>query len=99
VSQILKKDSIFLIHTRPNRSIERRKYDLRFYGELVQADIAQMFEYDQYKYFLLLIDCFSSKIFVKCLKSKSSEEVARAFSQIFETFGAEIHVLETDRGI
>jgi hypothetical protein len=95
---ILKKDSIFLIHTKPKRNFERRKYDLRFYGELVQADIAQMFEYDKYKYFLLLIDCFSSKIFVKCLKSKNSEEVAKAFSDIFKDFGAEIHILETDRG-
>jgi hypothetical protein len=95
---ILKKDSIFLIHTKPNRKIERRQYDLRYYGELVQADLAQMFEYNDYKYFLLLIDCFSSKIFVQCLKSKNSEEVARAFSNIFRDFGAEIHVLETDQG-
>jgi hypothetical protein len=96
---ILKKDSIFLIHTKPQRKIERRHYDLHNYGELVQADIAQMFEYDDYRYFLLLIDCYSSKIFVKCLKSKNSEEVARAFSEIFKEFEAQIHVLETDRGM
>jgi hypothetical protein len=95
---LLKKDSIFLIHTKPKRKFDRRHYDLRTYGELVQADIAQMFEYDGFKYFLLLIDCFSSKIFVKCLKSKNSEEVAKKFSEIFEEFGSEIHVLETDRG-
>ena len=96
---VLRNDSIFLIHTKPKRKIERRHYDLRSYGELVQADLAQMFEYDHFKYFLLLIDCFSSKIFVKCLKSKNSEEVAKAFSDIFEEFGAQIHVLETDRGV
>jgi hypothetical protein len=95
---ILKKDSIFLIHTKPKRKFERRHYDLRTYGELVQADIAQMFEYNKFKYFLLLIDCFSSKIFVRCLKSKNSEEVANAFQDIFDEFGADIHVLETDRG-
>jgi hypothetical protein len=95
---ILRKDPIYLIHTKPKRKIERRHYDLHNYGELVQADIAQMFEYNSYKYFLLLIDCFSSKIFVKCLKSKNSEEVANAFSTIFKEFGAQIHILETDRG-
>jgi hypothetical protein len=95
---ILKKDSIFLIHTKPQRKFERRHYDLHNYGELVQADIAQMFEFNHYKYFLLLIDCYSSKIFVQCLKSKSSEEVAKAFANIFKDFGAQIHVLETDRG-
>jgi hypothetical protein len=95
---ILKKDSIFLIHTKPKRKFDRRHYDLRTYGELAQADIAQMYNYNDFKYFLLLIDCFSSKIFVKCLKSKNSEEVAKAFSEIFKEFGSEIHVLETDRG-
>ena len=96
--RVLKTDPIFLMHTRPKRKIHRRKYDLRFYGELCQADIAQMFEYNDYKYFLLLIDCFSSKIFVKCLKNKDSETVSNAFSEIFDNFGAEIHVLETDQG-
>jgi hypothetical protein len=95
---ILKKDSNYLIHTKSNRNIERRHYDLHNYGELVQADIAQMFEFNHYKYFLLLIDGYSSKIFVECLKSKNSEEVSRAFSKIFKEFGATIHVLETDRG-
>jgi hypothetical protein len=95
---VLKKDPIFLIHTKPIRKIERRHYDLRSYGELVQADIAHMFEYNSFKYFLLVIDCFSSKIFVKCLKSKNSDDVAKAFEEIFEEFGAPIHVLETDRG-
>lgn len=96
---IFKKDSIYLIHTKPKRNFERRHYDLHTYGELVQADIAQMFDYNGYKYFLLVIDCFSSKLFVKCLKSKNSDEVAKAFSDIFHQFGAQIHVLETDRGI
>jgi hypothetical protein len=95
---ILKKDSNYLIHTKPKRNFERRHYDLHNYGELVQADIAQMFEFNHYKYFLLLIDGYSSKIFVECLKSKNSEEVSRAFSKIFKEFGAPIHVLETDRG-
>ena len=95
---IFKKDSIYLIHTKRKRNIERRHYDLRTYGELVQADIAQMFEFNGYKYFLLLIDCFSSKLFVKCLKTKNSDEVAKAFSDIFREFGTQIHVLETDRG-
>jgi hypothetical protein len=95
---VLKTDSIFLIHTKPKRQIKRRHYDLHNYGELVQADIAQMFEYEGYKYFLLLIDCYSSKIFVECLKSKNSEDVASAFSKIFKNFNAKVHVLETDRG-
>lgn len=96
--KVVKRDPIFLIHQRPIRNIERRPYDVRFYGETVQADIAYMFPYDKFLYFLLLIDCFSLKIFVQPLTSKSSVAVGKGFEEIFKDFGAPIHVLETDRG-
>jgi hypothetical protein len=50
--KIIKKDSIFLIHQRRKKNFPRRSYDLRFYGELVQADIAYMFPYKHFLYFL-----------------------------------------------
>lgn len=96
--KVLGNDSIFLIHQRPIRNIERRPYDVRYYGETVQADIAYMFPYEKFLYFLLVIDCFSLKIFVQPLISKSSTAVSKAFETIFEEFNAPIHVLETDRG-
>ena len=96
--KVIKNDPIFIIHQRPQRKIERRSYDVNNYGELVQADIAYMFNYDDYKYFLLLIDCFSSKIFAVPLKSRDSQTVAKAFEQIFEEFEATIYELQTDRG-
>jgi hypothetical protein len=96
--KILKKDPIYLIHLRPQRHFDRRHYDLRFYGELVQADIAYMYEFEGFKYFLLLIDGFSSKIFVEPLKSKDSDAVSEAFKNIFANFNAKIYVLQTDSG-
>jgi hypothetical protein len=96
--QVLKKDRIFLIHQRPIRNFDRRPYDIRYYGETVQADIAYMFPFDNYQYFLLVVDCFSLKIFALPLKAKSSPVVGKAFENIFEAFNAPIHVLETDRG-
>lgn len=96
--KILKKDPIFLIHQRPIRNFDRRSYDIKYYGETVQADIAYMFPFEKFLYFLLVIDCFSLKIFVKPLQSKSSNAVGKAFEEIFDEFNAPIHVLETDRG-
>ena len=96
--KIIKNDPIFIIHQRPHRKIERRSYDLNNYGELVQADIAYMFNYENYIYFLLLVDCFSSKIFAVPLKARDSVTVARAFSQIFAKFNATIYEIQTDRG-
>ena len=64
----------------------------------MQADLAVMFEYSNYKYFLLLVDVFSSKVFVRPLKSKDSKTVAMALEDIFNEFGAKIYKLETDQG-
>ena len=96
--KLLKTDRIFLIHQRSPKKFDRRSYDVRNYGELVQADIAYMFEYDQFKCFLLAVDCFSSKIFTVPLKSRDSKTVAKAFEKIFKEFSAQIYEIQTDRG-
>jgi hypothetical protein len=96
--KIIKKDSIFLIHQRRKKNFPRRSYDLRFYGELVQADIAYMFPYKHFLYFLVLIDCFSSKIFVEPLKSKTSYEVQTGLKKIFQNFNGPIQEIQTDQG-
>jgi hypothetical protein len=57
-----------------------------------------MFNYDNFIYFLLLIDCFSLKIFTCPLKSKSSAVVGNALKEIFDKFNSPIHVLESDQG-
>jgi len=96
--KILKNDPIFLIHQKPQRNFIRRSYDIQNYGELVQADIAYMFEFESFKYFLLAVDCFSFKIFVYPLKSRDSATVAKAFEKLLNQFHAEIYEIQTDRG-
>lgn len=96
--KILKKDPIFIIHQRSPKEINRRKYDIKFYGELVQIDIAYMYEFEGFKYFLLLIDCFSFKILTKALKSKDSQTMAYELNEMFEKFKAPIFEIESDQG-
>lgn len=96
--KILKHDPIFLIHQKSPKQIERRKYDVKFYGELVQIDIAYMFPFNDYKYFLLMIDCFSSKIFTIPLKLKDSKTVATALETLIENFGSKIYEIQSDQG-
>ena len=57
-----------------------------------------MYSFDNYNYFLLVVDAFSSKVFVRPIKSKSAEVVKQAFEDIFKEFKAPIYVLQTDRG-
>jgi hypothetical protein len=95
---ILKNNPVYLIHHKVARNFERRHYDVRFYGELVQADIAYMFNFEDFKYFILLIDCFSSKIFAEPLKNKDSQTVTTALKTIFEDFKAPIVEFQSDQG-
>jgi len=100
IVDVLKTDPLFLIHQTPKRHFKRRTYNVHFYGELVQADIAFMFSDSETKrkYFLLVIDVFSFKIFTKSLKDRSSESVAEALKQIIKEFKEPIYEIQTDQG-
>lgn len=96
---ILKNDHIYLIHAKPKRNYLRRKFDLNSYGELIQSDIAYMFEYESFKYFLVIIDCFSNKIYAKALKDKTSQSVLECFKSLLAKFKFDtVTKLETDQG-
>jgi hypothetical protein len=98
IYKVLKTDKIFILHQKPIRNIDRRPFDVKFYGQVCQSDLDFMFKFEDFNSFLLLIDVFSLKIFVQPLKSKSSQNVKNAFQQIFKDFKSDIHILETDRG-
>ena len=84
---------------RPVRTFPRRSYDIEAYGDLTQADLAFFPESPQgYKYILILIDAFSRHLFAEPLKTKTSEELGKAFKKIFKEFGSPITKLETDEG-
>lgn len=99
LTNILKNDNLFLMHLRPKLKIKRRHYFLNCYGELLQSDLGFMFEYEEYKYFLLVIDCYSLKIFVKSIKNKTSAVVLEAFEEVLKHFSdTTIQKIEVDQG-
>jgi len=97
---ILKQDSLFLIHQKKRPVLVRRKYDLNFYGQLVQLDLAFMFPDSETndKYFLLAIDAYSFKIFAEPLQNKSTNIVLEAFKKIYKRFNHQIYEIQADRG-
>lgn len=97
--KLLKNDALYLKHLKPNRKIIRRSYNIDYYTELLQCDVAYMFNNDGYQYFLCLIDCFSLKVFCKPLKSKTSTEVFTAFKDLLQKFDSQnITKVEVDQG-
>ena len=98
--QIFKTDSLFLMHQKPRRNFNRRAYDINFYGQLVQIDIAFMFpdEDTDDKYFLLAIDVFSFKIFAEPLKDRNTQTIIIALTEIFKNFKHAITEIQSDQG-
>jgi len=96
--EILKEDPIFLMHIRNKKKVQRRFYDLDYYGELLQSDLAYMFEYDSYKYFVVVCDCFSGKVFAEPLKDKSSDTVLKSLKTLVNKFETPVTKFECDQG-
>lgn len=97
--KVLAKDQIYLLHQKPHRYFPRRKYYVHSLGELCQMDIAHMFydEESSYRYFLLFVDVFSSKVFTEPLKSRETNEVLKVLQKIVSNFNSAIHVIQADR--
>ena len=64
----------------------------------MQADLAVMLEFGTFKYFLLMIDIFSRKIFTHPMKTKTAAECRRAFDILFKEADIVPEKLETDKG-
>lgn len=94
---VLKEDPLYLIHLPPKRNFERRSYDVKFTGELLQMDLGEMFEFNAYKYFLIVTDCFSSRIWTRNLKTKQAGIVAKALEEILKEIPFEVLEIESDR--
>lgn len=58
-----------------------------------------MFSRNQFRYFLIVVDCYSNRMYTKALKNKTSKTVAQALKTIFDQFQAPIEKFETDRSI
>jgi hypothetical protein len=99
IYSILKSLPFYVISQRPIRRFPRRKYDVKSYGALLQADLAFMYEKNQRKYFLVVIDVFSRHLFVDILENKDATTVRKSLEKIFsEHFPTPITKLETDQG-
>ncbi|XP_066157574.1 uncharacterized protein [Euwallacea fornicatus] len=102
---LMSKEKIQLItelHKPSRRKFPRRRTIIKGLNDSWQADLAQMDMYSrenrQYKFFLIVIDCFSKYIWAKPLKSKSGAEVADAFSKILKESKISPKNLATDHG-
>ena len=103
IAEFLRRHELHSKHRRIiKRKFPRRRVIARFPFEIFMADLI---EYPKYKfqnkgfvYILLLIDCFTRKIYLAPMKKKDMEHSAAAFEKIFKSFDQFPVNLVTDGG-
>ena len=104
IADFLRQHDVHGVYRRiVKKTFPRRKVIARFPFEIFMGDLL---EYPQYKYrnrgykfILILIDCFTKKLFTAPMKRKSKECAAEAFESIFKNFDRFPINLVTDRGL
>lgn len=89
------------LHKPARKNYQRRRTIIKGLDDLWQADLAQLDQYasrnKNFKFILVVIDCFSKFVWCQPLKTKSGSEVAKAFEAILGD-GRRPKNLQTDQG-
>lgn len=91
------------LHKPSRKKFKRRRTIIKGLDDLWQSDLGQLDQYAKYnnnfKYILVVIDCFSKFVWVKPLKTKTGEEVSKSFEAILnDANGRKPRNFQTDQG-
>lgn len=90
------------LHKPIRKKFKRRSTIIRGLRDLFQADLAQLDLYARFnknfKYALIVIDCFSKYVWFRPLKTKNAAEVVKAFESILKEASSAPSNLQTDQG-
>jgi len=103
IYRVLQKQPFYMYTQKRMKRFPRRPYDVKRFLELVQCDLANMFPdtYGDliYKYFLLITDVYSTKIWCYPMINKESATTKEKFIQWFSDINDQRPTqLSTDQG-
>jgi IS30 family transposase len=102
VKDFLSKQDVYTLHHRYRKNYRRNATIAAGLDMHWQADLADMLQYRRENagnsYLLICVDVFSRYAFVRCLKSKTAQEVGEAFQDIITTTHRRPFNLMTDKG-
>lgn len=104
INDFLRQNSVHSVHKRIVKKIfPRRKIVARFPNDIWMGDLIEYpqlkFNNRQYVYILVLIDCFTKKVFIAPMKDKSMKWSVAAFESIFNQLDEFPTHLITDGGL
>ena len=88
INEFLRKNHVHSVHRRiVKKTFPRRKIIARFPCDIWMGDLIEYPQYKfnnrQYVYILVLIDCFSKKVYAAPMKEKTKQWSVKAFESIF----------------
>ena len=104
INAFLRENNVHSVHRRIiKKTFPRRKIIARFPFDIFMADLIEYpnlkFQNNRYVYILIVIDCFSKKVWAVAMKEKSATWAADAFEMIFKNFDEFPTHLITDGGL
>ena len=101
IKQFLQSDQNYTLQRQVQRKFTRRSMIIPYVGYQIEIDCCYMTQFtesnDGYGYFILAIDCFSKFASTHALKTLKSAEVAKALSNVLDSFKV-IENVRTDMG-
>ena len=104
INEFLRDNNVHSVHRRIiKKSFPRRKIVSRFPFDIFMADLIEYpkykFQNNRYVYILVIIDCFTKKVWAVAMKQKTADWTADAFESVFKKFDQFPTHLITDAGL
>ena len=103
IKEYLRKNVIHSLHKNRRRNFPRRKIITYFPGNIVQSDLIDLQKFSTknsgYNFILVVIDCFSKRLWTRPLKTKSGSETANALRSIFQSMKYPVQTIIFDEGL
>lgn len=96
--QIFKNFPDYVSQLRPIRKYPTRSYVTDSFGELMEMDLGVMHPFNNFRYFLCLVDVFSWHIWCVALRKKNGPTVGKALEELFALIKSPITKIQSDSG-
>ena len=101
IKEWLKKQDTYTLHRSARKPFKRNRVEVFGINSQWQADLVDLSSLKrwnkQYRYLLVVIDCFSKYAHVVPIKTKTGESLVAAFKKILSR-GEKPDILQTDKG-
>ena len=103
ILKYLRKNETHSLFKRRRKVFPRRRIITRYPGNIVQSDLIDMQKFSGrnsgYNFILVVIDCFSKKLWTRPLKTKRGDETADALRSILESMKYPVQTMIFDEGL